>query len=419
MSSGAINILKNNENIIFILNPSITYFKSVYRKHTKFTISYKEEQVPNSDFKGNNFISIDLNHYADLLCDISLKVSIDSPNNNLKCKLKSNLPLHLVNDITLRMIGPGIELDKLDKDYINFHAMLNNPKSFNSTYNYDSSTKSLTCKNGNNFQNMSLCGGVIYNGSELHSFEVINKMTSIIPLPFAFSKSIGNAIPLCALNNTHTKAQIIISCIEKTNPAKFLGTETTNDNVIELFKYSIISKYIFLSDKEKLRFKNSKQEYLYERVNVLNTGATITEQDYRNSIPINRLGSNNPIKQIYLYNTSPDHNKFKYNIIINNEQMFSDSFNHEFFSKVEILNKFKGCIYNSINGSNTVVDNYIALIDFSLKTSEGPSGCINPNTNTIDLKLNIDDISSYSIKIYIVCYYLLSISNENINYMFE
>ena len=44
---------------------------------------YKEER-PNSDnntFKDNEYITIDLNYYADLLCDISLKVSIDSQNN--------------------------------------------------------------------------------------------------------------------------------------------------------------------------------------------------------------------------------------------------------------------------------------------------------------------------------------------------
>ena len=71
-----------------------------------------------------------------------------------------DLPLFLINDITLNLLGPNFELDKLDKDYINFHAMLNNPKSNNSTYNLDSNSV-LTCNDGNNYQNMSLCGGVI------------------------------------------------------------------------------------------------------------------------------------------------------------------------------------------------------------------------------------------------------------------
>ena len=116
----------------------------------------------------------------------------------------------MINDITLNLTGPNFDLDKLDKDYINFHAMLNNPKSNNSTYNLDNGV--LTCNDGNNFQNMSLCGGVI--NSKNYKAPISN-MTSVIPLPFAFSKSIGNAIPLCALNLTNTKLQIVINSVDK------------------------------------------------------------------------------------------------------------------------------------------------------------------------------------------------------------
>ena len=56
-----------------------------------------------------------------------------------------------IDHITLNIIGPNIELDKLDKDYINFHAMLNNHKSLKSTYTFDSNNK-ITCNDGNNFQ---------------------------------------------------------------------------------------------------------------------------------------------------------------------------------------------------------------------------------------------------------------------------
>ena len=51
-----------------------------------------------------------------------------------------------------------------------------------------------------------------------------------------------------------------------------------------------------------------------------------------------------------------DFNNLKYNIFINSEQMFLSGFlNHEFFSKVEILNKFKGCIYNGSNTQNNLL----------------------------------------------------------------
>jgi hypothetical protein len=429
MSTASTIILKNNENVTFVTNPSITYFKSVYRKYTKFTIAYKEEQpTGNSTFKDNDSVNIDLNYNSDLLCDISLKVFINGNTKNASLDTTNDIwpndiPLFLIDNIILNLTGPNFDLDVLDKDYINFHAMLNNPKSNNSTYNLDSGK--LTCNDGNNFQNMALCGGVINNKNYKGP---ISNMTAVIPLPFAFSKSIGNAIPLCALNLTNTKLQIIINCSDKTVDGNKFTDSDLNSNIIDLFNYSIISKYIFLSDEEKLRFRNSKQEYLYERVNILNNGSAFTNQSISSGIlRINTLSTNHPIKQIYLYNQQNNadipFNKLQYNLFINNEQVYSDYFNHEFFSKVEILNKFKGSIYKSTspaNASNTIVDNNIALIDFSLKISDGPSGCISPNNNTINLHIKtLNNNNKYNIKIFVVCYYILSIFNQTASFMFE
>lgn len=424
MSTASNVILKNNENVTFVSNPSITYFKSVYRKHTKFIIAYKEDSPSDNTFSNSDNINIDLTNFGDLLCDISLKVSIEqtTEHGQITKNWPNDISLFLIDNILLKMVGPNIELDKLDKDYINFNAMLNNPKSLNSTYNIKDGT--LTCDNGNNYQNMALCGGVINNnGIRLP----IKKMNAIIPLPFAFCKSIGNAIPLCALNTTNKHLQIILSTTNNTQE-DFSFTTTAgegaalNNNIIGLFKYSIISKYIFLSDEEKIRFLNSKQEYLYERVNVLNDGSSYIGAE--STINISDLNHNHPIKSIYLYNQQAlKYNKLKYKININSQQIFSDYFNHEFFSKVEILNRFKGCIYNgSDTHGNILINNNIAVIDFSLKNSDNPSGCISPNANTIHLSIyNIDNNVNipYNIKIYVVSYYLLSINNDRIDYVFD
>ena len=425
MSTASSVILKNNENVTFVSNPSITYFKSVYRKHTKFIIAYKEDSPSDNTFSNSDNINIDLTNFGDLLCDISLKVSIDETTDHtpINKSWPNDISLFLIDNILLKMVGPNIELDKLDKDYINFNAMLNNPKSLNSTYNIKEGT--LTCDNGNNYQNMALCGGVINNNSIRLP---IKKMNAIIPLPFAFCKSIGTAIPLCALNTTNKHLQIILSTTNNTQDDFSFTTDdpVLNNNIIGLFKYSIISKYIFLSDEEKIRFLNSKQEYLYERVNVLNNGNSFTGEE--STIIISDLNPNHPIKSIYLYNQkTTEYNKLKYKIDINGQQIFSDNFNHEFFSKVEILNRFKGCIYNMdqpgvSDKSNTIIDNNIAMIDFSLKNSDNPSGCISPNANTINLFIhNIKDNHNipYNIKIYTVSYYLLSINNDRIAYVFD
>ena len=437
MSTGSTIIITNNQNITFFSNPSITYFKSVYRKHTKFSITYKEESS-DADFGGNNTeIPIELNFDADLLCDISLKVTVNKDDNNISCRIPNDISLFLIESIKLDMRGKLNDFDILSKDYINFQAMLDNPKSLNSTYSVDESTGEVTCNNGNNYQNMALCGGVQRKNNDDHS--TIKKMNAIVPLPFAFSKSIGNAIPLCALDMTKIKPTIVISRSSITNSAnKFTITDSDgsipdNDTVInnsnndlrKLFKYSTITKYIFLSDDEKNRLINSKLEYLYERVDLLNNDSNIyftNDSQTNDRININNLNNNVSIKKMYLYNKSNDNfNNLQYKLFINSQPLFTEFFNHEFFSKIEILNKYNGCIYNGSNTGNVLIDNNIAMIDFSLKDSEGPTGSISSITNTIDLNINpIDeDDKTYNIKIFICSYYVLTINNGEIRYVFN
>ena len=423
MATCASLILKNNENVTFVLNPSITYFKSVYRKYTKFSISYKEESPTGRssfDVDGDNEIKIDFDYYADLLCDISLKVTFSQSSDILQV-LPPDLSLHLIQYITFNLSGKqNPELDKLDKEYINFNAMLNNPKSLNSTYTIDQD-KTLTCNNGNNFQNMALCGGVMNAVTEP---KVMKKMNAVIPLPFAFSKSIGTAIPLCTLNQTTVKPQIVLTRINVQDENKFSTVSDDNALITKSFKYSAVAKYIFLSDEERFRFINTRLEYLYERVNNLNEGGSSWSKINGTTINISSLNHKHPIKQIFIYNAAAldqSYNKLKYNISVNGQGIFSESFNHEFFSKVEIVNKFKGCIYGtSLDASkNTILDNNIALIDFSLKNTEGPSGCISPSNNTIKLHIDNNNSFEFNIKIYTVCYYLLSISNGELRYVFD
>lgn len=438
MSTGSTIVITNNQNITFFSNPSITYFKSVYRKHTKFSITYKEESS-DADFGGNNTeIPIELNFDADLLCDISLKVTVNKDDNNISCRIPNDISLFLIESIKLDMRGKLNDFDILSKDYINFQAMLDNPKSLNSTYSVDSSSGEVTCNSGNNYQNMALCGGVQRRNNDDHA--TIKKINAIIPLPFAFSKSIGNAIPLCALDMTKIKPTIVITSTNISNPEnKFtiinsdgeVETDVTNINdnnnkLRKLFKFSTITKYVFLSDDEKNRLINSKLEYLYERVDLLNNDSNVfftNDSQTSDKININNLNNNVSIKKMYLYNklNIGDFSKLKYKIFINNQPLFTDFFNHEFFSKVEIINKYEGSIYNGSNtDGNVLIDNNIAMIDFSLKDSEGPSGSISSITNTIDLHIKkIGDDQTYNIKIFICSYYVLTINNGEIRYVYN
>ena len=74
MSSGATSQIYSNEDVVFFLNPQITYFKSVYRKHTKFSINESEELSNGNDFFNINTdeIIINIGIKGDLLSEISI-----------------------------------------------------------------------------------------------------------------------------------------------------------------------------------------------------------------------------------------------------------------------------------------------------------------------------------------------------------
>ena len=118
---------------------------------------------------------------------------------------------YLIDKFTLQIQGTQMTIDEINYEYINFMAMLNNPKSLNSTYSLPASGE-LTCPNGNNYQNMALCGGVMNHGNLRTS---ITKMNAIVPLPFSFTKSMGTALPLLLLDNSIIPMQLVINKKDK------------------------------------------------------------------------------------------------------------------------------------------------------------------------------------------------------------
>ena len=66
MTAGSIRAIYSNEDVVFYLNPQITFFKVVYRKYTNFVISDKIYR------NFNNNINFDFNSklYGDFLMNI-------------------------------------------------------------------------------------------------------------------------------------------------------------------------------------------------------------------------------------------------------------------------------------------------------------------------------------------------------------
>jgi len=423
MTGGSLTTLYSNENTIFCLNPQITYFKSVFRKYSKFVITdYHHTSTDNNSFSDSMpDMTFNFPPAGDLLSKVSLQIELNETSDISNCtKFPNNIGTALFENIIFKY--DNLEIDDINSEYINFTSMLNNPKSLNSTYDIVNST--LVCNNGNNYQRMALSGGVF--NRDLGNNIQINKMKAIVPIPFSFTKNVGTAFPLFLLTKNDLSIYI------KSSDTHGLFNEDNsehNDTILEKFTFSLIFKYIYLYEDEKNRFKSSPQEYLLEKVKYNSNHLRLDGKiniDFRSVVP------NLPVKCIYLVNKSKDdvdkelYNNYKYQFLIRGVKLQQDSLPHEYYSKLNIIENFKGCVYDKwyynevVEGvKSTSINSNIAYIPLNLKNTEGPSGCINTGTN--EFKMNVSTVnnpeSQTNIYIYLVYYSIMRISdNQYLNF---
>uniref|UniRef100_A0A6C0C5A7 Major capsid protein N-terminal domain-containing protein n=1 Tax=viral metagenome TaxID=1070528 RepID=A0A6C0C5A7_9ZZZZ len=413
MSSGATSQLNANEDVIFCLNPQISYFKSVYRKYTKFIVSDYETSNDlffEQDTSGN--INIPFPSQGELLSEVSIRIRKTQPTSG---NLPDNIGTSLIDKVELLYQGASQAnnnvLETVPAEYINFMSMLNNNRTINSTYETDGNK--LVCNNGNNYQNMALSGGVRYKiPADVSDRSKAYTMDAIVPIPFSFTKNIGSALPILKL----IKENLSISITQTSKEGIF-----DSEDFAKLFKFRAIFKFIYLSEEEKYRFKSSDQEYLISKVKKFSNNITISNFNISDNFV------NHPITSMFIVNNNDSFKEFSYQLLLRGVNMQSGFLPHEFYSKLNINQSFKGAIYKYHNQNNRTkdqqasenqiisIENNISYIPFSLKTADGPSGCIDTSTNDLKLKIYREDIVNHiNLTLYVIYNTIMTVKDNNI-----
>jgi len=421
MTAGALNVIKNNSNVIFCMNPQITFFKSVYRKYTKFARTEKIYSADATLSKTKDDVKITISSDGDLLSNISLNIICTDTSERNGSNIENDIGTQIFEDVTLKVKRTA---EKLSSKYINMHARLNNPISTDSTYQINDN-KTIICTNGNKYQNMSLCGGVInttpiFSASRSEPNCSYTNFNIIIPLPFSFSKDTGTALPVFLFWESSGDISLDVR-INKT----WLNDSTKSivgNNDISKISLKAICTWYDISEYEQRRFKSSDQEYLVEKIKEKSNNQSP-------SINIRGLLSNQPIKGIYLVcngthtvgadNKILHYNNIKYQLKIGTVGLFNDFLPHTYFSKKNIYEYFIGCNYSNTLTKflSTKIEGDVAFIPFCLKMSDGPSGCIN-SKNALDLEITGNDVDRISIDLYIIYYNILKISDKSVKYVY-
>lgn len=212
-------------------NPQITFFKTVYRRHSNFAIETIEQVIDGvkDTEEGETIGVVTVSRNGDLLKNVY--VSCDQNNYGIRGN-------KLIKEVEL-VIG-GTLIDKHTGEWLDIYSELYTPESKKEGFKY------MTGGYDNNFDKDS-------GGENIQNFQ--NKI--IIPLRFFFCNEDSQALPLIALQYHDIMMKFKWGFNSEIN-----RKEGNNDSV----SCEVWCDYIFLDGDERKRFAESTHEYLIEQL---------------------------------------------------------------------------------------------------------------------------------------------------------
>lgn len=424
MSIGTINLITNTsgfENRFFLNNPDITFFKSVYRKHTNFSKHLQVDELSpialSNSTQSRNF---EIKGSDDLLSKIYLENKLifekrDGVDINSGLTIFANLGTNILTNDDIDSLSIDIGTNRaVFKSFGLFQEIkgeLCNQMSLTSNNNNsqaphldtdtsDSGIITLSCKNGSHYNYTTLSGGVRGINILIDKLNTNNSIETefFYTIPeFSFMKDYGLALPLIALRNDPIIFNFKFNGINQL--CKFNNGDYVLNKYNVTLNVNVIKELIQLDNDEKRRFLTSQLSYLTEHIN--KTPITNSSPDVGSTFSLCKyiLLVGNPKGSVDEYGvsqstTTPTELIFdKLNIRINGNPLYTSSsfINKEVFTKININKYFPGCGRNLNTNSTTgkVVDtsdrSSITLDDFNPEIIQGMfiSGGDIPNNNTI------------------------------------
>jgi hypothetical protein len=360
-----------SQDIYLSGNPQISFFKTVYRRHTNFAIEPIEQT-----FKGSiNFgqkVSCVLSRNGDLIHKMYVKVELPTLSNT-NSSWVNNIGHLLINEVSIEIGGQVI-----DRHYGDWLQIWNE--------------LTQTAEKAAGYDKMI--------GSSLKS----SGATLYIPLQFWFCRNPALSLPLIALQYHEVKINVEFRNVSDC----FIGTASTP----QIKNASLVVEYIYLDTDERRQFAEESIEYLIEQ---LQFGV---EEVYSTANIKPKLTFNHPCKEL-VWVVQPETREvakewFDYSKDGNGAQPLVDASlqlnGHERFPKMsaEYFN-----LVQPYQHHTSIPSSGIYVYSFALKPEEHqPSGSINMSridTATLSLTTNISGY--YKFRIYAINYNVLRITS--------
>lgn len=270
MAGGLVQIIAYGAQDMYLTNnPQITYFKTVYKRHTNFSIEAFEYTVlPVPKFGSKRTVKILRN--GDLITKMHLRIVISRVelNKDERFAWVRRLGYALLNAVDLD-IG-GVKVDRQCGMWLDvWHELARSSKHDRGFKNMIGDVQVIT-----EYNNRSKPEYVLY-----------------IPLKFWFNRYYGLALPMIGIHYHEVRLHIEFNKLENlivTN-SKFDRSKLSD---VLIYDVSVLVDYIYLDTDERHRFAYGMHEYLVEQVQTTE-GNPITNLE--NKV---RLYFNHPVKEI-------------------------------------------------------------------------------------------------------------------------
>lgn len=283
-------IYQGAEDIYLTGNPTMTFFKTVYKRHTQFGTEYitvPYDQIPTFTPTQMTKATCKVGRNADLLHDTYITYDLPAiyTNNLIPFGWVSELGTRIIESVSIRLDGNQLDIQR--GDFMKIYTDL----CFNGTKKY----QWLKCIGGETY--MQNTGQNLSNDINTQTI-AINARRLYIPLLFWFCLNSGLSIPLIALQYTELYIDVTYSPLNElirigsppVSPKQLFGDYQNSDFNVSIRNYfmskgfdqtnvfyyftqnnwqsntNLLCNYIFLGDDERKMFAQTSHEYLITQI---------------------------------------------------------------------------------------------------------------------------------------------------------
>jgi len=424
-------------------NPQISYFKTVYKRHTNFMIQ-KKKVMFNSDPIFNNKNIATLEKYGDLLYDMSLVTQFNTITATTGKVSYTNAIGHSMIKEAVIKIG-GYIIDRQTGEWLHINKELTTPESKKDNYNRMIGQNPLLGYGyyiGDPSGNLAVDLQGRRRNFIRQNFDASTTNCGldhiITPLKFWFCKNSYNAIPIISLSKHQIEVDIELRPFSElfiTRDDNFTSFNVTESNITAgntIADAYLLCDFIFLDEDEKRKFVVNEKEYLITQVQKVE--AQISQPSQSGTSSTIELDFKHPVKELFWVvqrNDVTNYNEwFNYSNTLLTDKYYKTNgggvddkaippiqsakilFNGK-DRTLELNQNFYG-MYENLRYHTSSPESYIYTYSFSInpENHKQPSGTANfSRINKSLLKLTFNNITdtNIDIRVYALNYNILKI----------